>query len=642
MTETPWTHAAPLPGLGAAWRPVYTLRCVEWLLTVPMLLLLTGCCALGRPLAEAVRPIAITNAYITASWVALFAKQTAVRVGLLVCTFGGYGLASCDMLRWVSAFLHTAPPDMPCRWLRISSVLLLIAVFGLYGVVYLLALAGVIDVHQELLLYTCFGFATKVVVSLIFTAIRTMEYHQALTGLLCRVRGISSAFVSLLRGSFDLVIPCLAHLDGTCLLPCGHSGDSADFEHCLGYKVLGRSLNELLAGPMERARFAAYVQNSLRHSESSRHCGRATWSALSELLGFGQGTVPPVAQVLHIKLRRTEAASDAPGDYISAVVHLSAVPGARSGAHGVHQMIAGLCLAMHETAAVLTPESSAAGISNPSPTAFANAPAQALSSTSARSVIGPCPSLPSEANSAPVGPPAADLAEQETAAHSMELPPARQARCARVRRRAHAAKMQVGLLTRRMGKSRAMASRRHPGTSRASGGGGQRRRGKGGGRCDSGGSDSEAVASPLGGSDVCSQSSKLSHIGSVTMACRQLLGPLHDHLPPVQLVSKRMEDHMQCAAEMVRLRAPAKIAKLHHEQQLAQWRSSAQSHLVARMLQRGQPPEIDEAVWRQHLLPHLQGPPPGRRPAGPEPPDDAELWARAWRRTYDSDASTSD
>jgi len=143
----------------------------------------------------------------------------------------------------------------------------------------------------------------------------------------------------------------------------------------------------------------------------------------------------------------------------------------------------------------------------------------------------------------------------------------------------------------------------------------------------------------LGGSDVRSQSSKLSYVGSVTLACRQLLGPLHDHLPPQQFVSKRIEDHLTCAAEMVRLRAPAKIAQFKQERDLAEWRSRAQAHALSSMLHRSHAPEsgIHEDIWRCNLLPHLKEPQPGSRPAGTPPPGDDELWLQAWQRTYEDE-----
>jgi len=95
---------------------------------------------------------------------------------------------------------------------------------------------------------------------------------------------------------------------------------------------------------------------------------------------------------------------------------------------------------------------------------------------------------------------------------------------------------------------------------------------------------------------------------------------------------------------MVRLRASAKIKKLHYEQQMSEWRQRKQGHIVGVVLSRGRAPEdgIDEQVWRNELLPHLQEPPPGERPATEDHPDDLELWYRAWRHTYEETDSSKD
>jgi len=152
-----------------------------------------------------------------------------------------------------------------------------------------------------------------------------------------------------------------------------------------------------------------------------------------------------------------------------------------------------------------------------------------------------------------------------------------------------------------------------------------------------GGTDADLMTEPFRGAwDACSQSSRRSQVGSVTAACRQLLGPLHDHLPPPRLVSKRVEDHVQCAAEMVRLKASASIKTLHHELQLLEWQRRMDCHVTSTLLNRSKPPGIDEQVWRAHLLPHLQEPSPGQRPEKPDNLDDAELWYQAWTRTYES------
>jgi len=147
-----------------------------------------------------------------------------------------------------------------------------------------------------------------------------------------------------------------------------------------------------------------------------------------------------------------------------------------------------------------------------------------------------------------------------------------------------------------------------------------------------------------GGSDVGSQSSRISRTNSVVLACRQMLGPLHDQLPPAQYISKRMDDHVQCSAEMVQLRASSSITREWHKQQQEDWAVRANTHFTSKLLQRSAPSQssVPEQLWQSMVLPCLEEPSPGKRPTAPELPDDDELWHRAWKRTYESEGGDSD
>jgi len=273
--ESIWVHTSD-------GRPVFTIRVVEWLITVPMLLGLSACCGLRRSIAEAAGPIVVTEIYIVAAWVALLVPGSMLRWVLVVGTFAGYAWASGGMLGWVLDFRREAPPDAPCCRLRISSSIMLIMLFAMYGVIYLLATFNVIHPHLEQSSYACFGFVSKVLMSMLFSAIRVMEHQHELGGLLCQISGVSTAFMSLLRGNFDFVVPCLADPSGTCRLPSASEGDTEGLERCLGRPVVGSSLNELLAGPLEKRRFATYVQNALRQVDSQQSWKSAPCQMLPE------------------------------------------------------------------------------------------------------------------------------------------------------------------------------------------------------------------------------------------------------------------------------------------------------------------------------------------------------------------------
>ncbi|CAK9059945.1 Hypothetical protein SCF082_LOCUS31666 [Durusdinium trenchii] len=94
-------------------------------------------------------------------------------------------------------------------------------------------------------------------------------------------------------------------------------------------------------------------------------------------------------------------------------------------------------------------------------------------------------------------------------------------------------------------------------------------------------SSQQKVSFRCGGSEVRSQSSRLSAANSVVLACRQLLGPLHEHLPPPQYISRRMEDHLQCSAEMVKLKTCSEIARHRQKQEMDDWKAQAEAHQLS-------------------------------------------------------------
>eukprot|EP00913_Durusdinium_trenchii_P019721 g18539.t1 len=195
------TSELPLVHLGTV--PVYSIRYLEWLVDVPLLMILgkderPGC-------YEALGPILVTNGYIVVSWCTLFIEDFAVRWAVISHTFLAYAWASERMIQWVKDFWKEAK-DVPCRGGRAASVILLIVVFGIYGVIYLLGCSGVISFATEHLGYTFMGFGCKVTLSILFASIRAYQTHQVLARLLGKLRGVSVAFVSLLRGTFDHVV----------------------------------------------------------------------------------------------------------------------------------------------------------------------------------------------------------------------------------------------------------------------------------------------------------------------------------------------------------------------------------------------------------------------------------------------------
>ncbi|CAJ1353691.1 unnamed protein product [Effrenium voratum] len=300
-TSVPWVHSTSLGGV------VYSVRYLEWLVNVPLLMLLTCCGALGRPISDATGPILATNAYILISWAALFLETAALRWLLIAGTFAAYGWASRTMLQWVSSFMEDGI-DTPCRRTRAASVVLLIVVFGIYGVIYLAGVSGIIDFATEHLGYTFMGFTCKVTLSILFASIRAYQNHQALSRLVTKLSGLSTAFVSLLRGSFDHVLSCSVDRSGSCFLKA-NGREVAALSRFLGRSVKedAGTFNELLCKE-EQELFANYVKNALRQSENQMQNATVDLSKDAE---------PPVAHALQVHLQ-TRSTPDEQTELVSA------------------------------------------------------------------------------------------------------------------------------------------------------------------------------------------------------------------------------------------------------------------------------------------------------------------------------------
>lgn len=99
-----------------------------------------------------------------------------------------------------------------------------------------------------------------------------------------RLRGM----ISILRGNFDILLPCVVDLRGRCMFPWQMSGDMKKLEQMLGCSIAGSNLKDLLASESDRADFASYLRNVLRQADSLTSPEAALWT---------DGSMPPIAQV---------------------------------------------------------------------------------------------------------------------------------------------------------------------------------------------------------------------------------------------------------------------------------------------------------------------------------------------------------
>jgi len=315
-----WAHAmVSADGLTAEGRPVYTLQFAEWCIGVPIMLLLAGWCALGRPLKEVSGPLVVTNVYVIFCWAAEVTHSGMLKWALISISLAMYAWSSREMLRWVSAYERSAPKDLPGRAIRPWLASGLVAYLLLYGVVYLSSVGGVIDAHLERKSFLILTMGSKIAYCVCFVIIRADEYHQTLTGVLRKVGVSNIAMVSILRGSFDLILPCNVDSFGRCRLPVTDSEELTKFKGLLQRQVSGATLEELLSKD-DTNRFSAYVRNVLRQADTAQDIILSTQGAWKHAQH-----VAPVAQVLQCKFEQQhEGGLEA--TMLHATIHLSVVP----------------------------------------------------------------------------------------------------------------------------------------------------------------------------------------------------------------------------------------------------------------------------------------------------------------------------
>ena len=125
--------------------------------------------------------------------------------------------------------------------------------------------------------------------------------------------------ISILRGSFDIILPCVLDAAGRCKLPDRYTGDMSKLEKILGYPVSGTNLKDLLAGEEQRSDFSAYVRNVVRQADCPQAFNSATLSTQG-MWSCDSAGMPPIAQVLHSKIQQKSKQK------LNTTLHLSVVP----------------------------------------------------------------------------------------------------------------------------------------------------------------------------------------------------------------------------------------------------------------------------------------------------------------------------
>lgn len=203
-SQTPWyVHACATGIAGSPGRPVYTAIYAEWLINVPILLIVAGRCALFRPLKEVSRPLIVTNVYIVLAWAAHFIEQLWPRRVVVVLAFIMYGFASMDMISWVTVFRASTRQDLPSKTLRPLLTYGLIITFGVYGLVYVSSLEGLISSEFERMFFQISDLTTKFGLLMAFAGIRASQYHDLITMLLVNANTNFSRQAAVGEGEWD-------------------------------------------------------------------------------------------------------------------------------------------------------------------------------------------------------------------------------------------------------------------------------------------------------------------------------------------------------------------------------------------------------------------------------------------------------
>mmetsp|Transcript_60337 Transcript_60337/g.143752 ORF Transcript_60337/g.143752 Transcript_60337/m.143752 type:complete len:711 (-) Transcript_60337:83-2215(-) len=600
-SSNPWSHAMASNDLVEAWRPIHSFRYFEWLINVPCLIVLAGNCALARPMKDVIPPVVITNCYVLWAWAAQVAPGPMSRWFLVFLTFVGYAWASYIMCyQWVVDFLQEKPFNGRSQFMRILVPVGLSLLLIAYAVVYLTGITGIISAEMELTGFTYSGFLCKVGFSAIFAYLRWVEDRNNLASLMGKVGTMNTTLLAILKSTFDVLVSGEVQEDGTCVLSTAKTADAGELERTLGRPIAGVGLESLLSGQDAKHHFALYAKTVVRQAEMAQ----PTQSPLSNAITDPNSkAVAPIAQVLHCAMQ-TGAADDA-SKRVRSKVHISPIPKSMQSSSTGKEVIVAIAFDTLEEGISQEPVD------------------ESIMNVDEAATLAPDQKL---------------LVEAGTVKGAKKLE-------AKILEKEAGLKGEEGKPRRRKG----VANKQMPINTEGSEASTETTTGITGSGPDfkddqSVYSSTAASQGPLGGDDVGSQASKQTYVGSVHMATRQLLGPLMDAKAPGDLVSSRIEDHMDVAAEMVRLQAPSAIARYRYKQELAEWNDRVKSNDLANMLEKSQAAAgIDDTVWFSEILPRVRGAKPGTKPKAPELPTDPNaLWQKAYDLTYEEEEEEED
>eukprot|EP00930_Biecheleria_cincta_P062721 TRINITY_DN48169_c0_g1_i1.p1 TRINITY_DN48169_c0_g1~~TRINITY_DN48169_c0_g1_i1.p1 ORF type:complete len:536 (-),score=66.96 TRINITY_DN48169_c0_g1_i1:68-1675(-) len=223
-------------------RPVFTFQFIEWLINVPILMILAGYHALHQPLKAILRPALVTNVYVTLCWAAAVSASPMTQWILYLIAACMYIFTCVDMSKWM--LHHDGQFNLlATKLLRQLSPILLMTYFFVYGMVYTAALLGSLSVVGEHTAYTVLTCTSKIIFSAGFVALRTSDYLQRVSQLLNCISYNNGVMLNSLLTTYDVILDCTFD-KGTkvCKIDGSFIGDCRSLDDRLGYELTGKNL----------------------------------------------------------------------------------------------------------------------------------------------------------------------------------------------------------------------------------------------------------------------------------------------------------------------------------------------------------------------------------------------------------------
>jgi hypothetical protein len=320
-----WVHVvSPVQGFRESWGFVHSLHYVVWQIEVPILLVLCGHCVLRRPLSEVSYPAIATGCYMYIAWWALIVDIAWLRCCLIICCFSIYFWTSWRMFHWATGFLHrSSKSTTAARRMRVFFLLWLNILFAVYGFIYLFEIFDLIDSHLAYYAYAICDCSAKAVTCFFLAHFRSVERRDALAIFVAVQKRMNRASLSILRSSFDFLLPCKLADEGKCHI-LHRSSDVAAFERILGRSLAAVDFREILYSQRDRDLFESHTsfgfqqekKDLIREALATPEVGENEWD---EEKWFPQP--PAVALVYNYDL------SDGAKRKIPVSIHLSSAVG---------------------------------------------------------------------------------------------------------------------------------------------------------------------------------------------------------------------------------------------------------------------------------------------------------------------------